>query len=343
MANAEQIKALVKSHVDGDDKRFVAIATQVAASAAKQGHGRFADELMRLVKTEKQNPTHVSSGTSAPIPVVQPRKELAGLLSVQYSKLKLSDMVLEVSVLNHLNLILSEHAQADKIRSYGLEPRNRLLLTGPPGSGKTMTASALSGEMNLPLFTVVLDGLITKYMGETAAKLRIIFDAIQKTRGVYLFDEFDSIGSKRHSQNDVGEIRRVLNSLLQFLEQSQTSSIIVAATNNPQLLDPAVFRRFDDIIEYSFPSDSQREQLIKERLRMLDTVQVDWKDVVNLANELSFADIISACNDAAKKTILGDSAEITIDCLRQSFITRRASSLNNSCHTELLKTKNSIG
>ena len=116
-----------------------------------------------------------------------------------------------------------------------------------------MSASALAGELHLPLFTIVLDGLITKFMGETAAKLRLIFEAISQTRGVYLFDEFDALGSERASGNDVGEIRRVLNSFLQFLEQDQSDSLIVAATNHPKLLDRALFRRFDDVIEFALP------------------------------------------------------------------------------------------
>ena len=104
-------------------------------------------------------------------------------------------------------------------------------MIGPPGTGKTMSASALAGEFNLPLFEIRLDGLITKYMGETAAKLRLVFDAIAEMRGIYLFDEFDSIGAQRSMMNDVGEIRRVLNSFLQFIEQDKSDSLILAATN----------------------------------------------------------------------------------------------------------------
>ena len=120
-----------------------------------------------------------------------------------------------------------------------------------------MTAAAVAGELGLPLFSIQLDGLITKYMGETAAKLRVVFDAIQATRGVYLFDEFDALGGERGSKNDVGEIRRVLNSFLQFLEQDESDSLVLGATNHAGLLDRALFRRFDAVLEYALPTPEE--------------------------------------------------------------------------------------
>lgn len=174
--------------------------------------------------------------------LTQPRGELSGLLEASYPKLKLNDMVLSTLVSENLVRLLKEQQHIQKIRSYGLAPRKKLLLIGLPGTGKTLTASALAGELGLPLFVVRLDTLMTKFMGETAAKLRLIFDAIQQTRGVYLFDEFDSIGSQRGLTNDVGEIRRVLNSFLQMLEQDDSNSLLVAATNHVQILDGVLCR-----------------------------------------------------------------------------------------------------
>lgn len=324
MANAEQIKALVKSHVENDDERFLAIAMQLAASAARAGHGKFAEELKSLVDQARAKPLEVRSGKASPVPVVQPRGELAGLLSVQYSKIRLSDLILDPSISCKLKQVVREHAQQHKIKSFGLHPRRKLLLIGPPGSGKTMTASALSGEMNLPLFTILLDGLITKYMGETASKLRVIFDAISKTRAIYFFDEFDAVAGKRHSKNDVGEIRRVLNSFLQFLEQDQSDSIVIGATNHPELLDRAVFRRFDDVIEYHSPNEDQIQQVIQNRLSMLSIEQLDWSLVLQGAIGLSYADIVSSCNDAAKQAILCDSRDVTTDSLVKALAAKLA-------------------
>jgi SpoVK/Ycf46/Vps4 family AAA+-type ATPase len=167
-----------------------------------------------------------------------------------------------------------------------------------------MTAAALAGELGLPLFTIQLDGLITKYLGETAAKLRLIFDAIQQTRAVYLFDEFDALGGERAARNEVGEIRRVLNSFLQFLELDESDSLIVAATNHPQLLDRALFRRFDAVIEYAPPSREVADRLVRARLSLLDTSQVDWQTVYEALQGLSHADLARACEQAAKNAIL---------------------------------------
>lgn len=151
MATAEQIKALVKCHAAGDEERFYAIALQVAAHAARQGRGRLAQELRDLVDEAKQKASAVRR-PAGPVPLVQPRGDLAGLLSVVYPKTRLGDMVLDRRVRKRLERVLLEYRQQDKLLAHGLQPRRKLLLLGPPGSGKTLTASALAGELQWPLF-----------------------------------------------------------------------------------------------------------------------------------------------------------------------------------------------
>ena len=150
-----------------------------------------------------------------------------------------------------------------------------------------MTASALAGELGLPLFVVRLDSLMTKFMGETAAKLRLIYDAIQHTRGVYLFDEFDSIGSQRGLGNDVGEIRRVLNSFLQMIESDDSDSILIAATNHGDLLDHALFRRFDDVIEYRLPDKKEIAATFKSKLAGYAASRIQWTKVTDVSAGLT--------------------------------------------------------
>src|SRR5690554_5978179 len=140
-----------------------------------------------------------------------------------------------------------------------------------------MTASVLAGELGLPLFEVRLDGLITKFMGETAAKLRQIFESTQQTRGVYFFDEFDAIGSQRGLANDVGEVRRVLNSFLQMIEQDDSHSLIIGATNHPEILDTALFRRFDDLLHYELPDEENIANALKGRLLHMAVKNTSWK------------------------------------------------------------------
>ncbi|XXY47280.1 AAA family ATPase [Sorangium sp. So ce269] len=324
MATAEQLKALLKSYSEGDEERFYAVAMQVAAHAARQGHGKLAQEMRDIIDAAKAKGLP-QRGERAPVPVVQPRGELAGLLSVSYPKTRLSDMVLEPMLRGRLSRILLEQRQREKLLAHGLAPRSKILLVGPPGTGKTLTARALAGELSQPLFTILLDGVITKFMGETAVKLRVVFDALQRTRGVYLFDEFDALGSHRTSQNDVGEIRRVLNSFLQFLEQDESESLIIAATNHAELLDRALFRRFDDVLEYSLPDDTLAEQILRSRLARLDTERVDWAELVKATRGLSYAEIVRACEDVAKDAVLSDSDEVTTRGMLDALGARRAS------------------
>lgn len=311
MATADQVKALIRSHADGDDTRFYAIAMQVAAQAARSGHGKFAQELRELVDQVKARAkaTEPTRGLK-PVPLAQPRGELAGLLTVGYPKTRVADMALPQVLGARLERVLTEQRERDRLREHGFSPMRKLLLVGPPGTGKTMTAAALAGELGLPLFSIQLDGLITKYMGETAAKLRLVFDAIQSTRGVYLFDEFDefdefdALGGERGTKNDVGEIRRVLNSFLQFLEQDDSDSIVLGATNHVGLLDRALFRRFDAVLEYSLPTEEIAARVMRGRLALLDTSNVEWHAAAKAAEGLSHAEIAMACEQAAKNAII---------------------------------------
>lgn len=305
MATADQVKALVRSHTEGDDERFYAIAMQVAAQAARNGHIKFAQALRDLVDQAKARRTTTPRGLhTKPLPLVQPRGELTGLLTASYPKTRLANMALDPPVRARIEWVLLEQRQRGRIKEHGFAPLRKLLLIGRPGTGKTMTAAALAGELGLPLFTIQLDGLITKYLGETAAKLRLIFDAIAEIRAVYLFDEFDALGSERTAKNEVGEIRRVLNSFLQFLELDESESIIVAATNHPQLLDRALFRRFDAVVEYVLPSRQIAEKIMRARLALLDTSHVEWPKVLSKVEGLGHADLVRACENAAKKAIL---------------------------------------
>ncbi len=311
MATAEQLKALLESHVEGDDARFFAVIIQLAAHAARQGHVKLAQELKAFVDKAKVDGDVSGRGGRGPIPVAQPRGELSTLLGVAYPKARLGDLVLTADTRKHLELIVLEQRQREKLAARALRPRRKVLLVGPPGTGKTYSARALAGELHLPLFSVLLDGVITKYMGETAAKLRLVFDAAAKNRGVYLFDEFDALGGERGNPNDVGEARRALNSFLQFLEQDDSESILLAATNHVGLLDKALFRRFDDIIEFEFPDTTQAVALIKARLALIGIGRIDWHTAAEAAQGLSHAEIVKACDDAAKDAVLQDRGEVS--------------------------------
>lgn len=323
MASADQLKALLMSHLEGDDSRFFSVAMQVAAHEAKLGHGKLAEELRALVDQAKARRGLPPQGSEKATPISRPRGELAGLLTVTYPKARLGEMVLDEVLSGQLKRIIREQRHASHILSHGLSPRRKLLLMGPPGTGKTMTASVLAGELGLPLFQVRLDGLITKYMGETAAKLRQVFDATNRTRGVYFFDEFDAIGSQRGLANDVGEVRRILNSFLQMIEQDDSHSLIVAATNHPEILDHALFRRFDDVLHYELPDEGHIASVLKSRLGKMAAKGVSWKRLASESVGLSYAEVARASDEVLKEALIEGSPEVTEEDIRRTLDERQ--------------------
>ncbi len=329
MASAEQIKALLESHAEGDDSRFFSIALQVAAHEAKIGHGKVAHELRDLVTKSKKNRSAVEL-RGAPVPISKAYKDISGLLQATHPNYRLKDLVVNDKLSGRLDRIVREQKQFSRLRNHGLQPRHKLLLVGPSGTGKTLTASVLAGELDLPLFTVRLDAIITKFMGETAAKLRQVFDAIADVRGVYFFDEFDAIGSQRGLANDVGEVRRILNSFLQMLEQDNSNSLIIAATNHPDILDAALFRRFDDIIRYQLPEASVTTQLLKGRLSPYVKKGFRWAKAVSAAEGLSGAEITRAANEAIKEMLIEHKDHTSMSDILNALEERREFSQQNT-------------
>jgi len=308
MANSRQMIALLKSHVRRDDQEFLSIAMEMAAQEARQGHGQVAEIFKNLIDEARSQP---APGSGKPVLMVPNRTELTGLLFTTKPETRLSDMVLPEMLASRLQRILLEQRQQTRLRENALRPRRKILLVGPPGSGKTMTAAALAGELHLPLSTILLEGVITKFMGETASKLKLVFDAIASTDSVYFFDEFDAIGAKRNQPNDVGEIRRVLNTFLQLLEKDDSRGLIMAATNHPELLDRALFRRFDDVLEYELPEDDVLKGILRSHLATSVANDIDWNAVIEKSRGMSQADVSRAATDALKYALLYDRPYVT--------------------------------
>lgn len=313
LSNAKQILALLKSRAEGDDERFYSIALQVAAAEARQGRKQTADEMRAEVNRAR---TAKSQGASVAISFSQPRGLLEGLLEVRTARFKLRDVVLGERLVGRIGDVLTQQRKRDSLREHGKKPSRRLLFVGPPGSGKTMSAEAVAGELNLPLYVIRLEALITRFMGETAAKLRVIFDETAKRRGVYLFDEFDAVGAQRTAINDVAEMRRVLNSFLQFMEEDNaTDSVIVCATNHPTLLDRALLRRYDQVLEFDVPSSSGIKSIIAANLKPMKAPRLAWAKVIAAAENLSQSEIARAVDDAVKTAILAERRTIMTEDL----------------------------
>ncbi len=302
MASGEHLKLLVKSHFEGEE-RFRTVAIQIAAYEASKGHASIAKEIKKILDNNQFSKNKNSAVMNT------------DLIISTIPHISMSNLVLSSNTKNRLEKIIIEFKQQDKLKKYGLDNRRKILLCGNPGTGKTMTASVLASSLNLPLCTIMLDKMVTKYMGETSSKLRQIFDTITEFPGVYLFDEFDAIGSERTKDNDIGEIRRVLNSFLQFIEQDNSNSIIIAATNNSQMLDQALFRRFDDIINYELPSEKEIVVLLKNKLNQFVSNDFKYDQVSQACKSLSQAEITKVCNDFIKESILASENKFNEDCI----------------------------
>ena len=316
MATAEQIKSLIRSHFEDDPERFVTVALQIAAHEAKAGHPSLAHDIRRCIDRAKRR--------YGLLPGVSVSRDLSDMLLQTQPSEHLSELIVPEDLRNRIARIIDEYRHRQKLKRHGMTNRRRILLAGPPGTGKTMTASVLAGELHLPLHTILMQKLVTKFMGETSAKLRQIFDIIQEEPGIYLFDEFDAIGTQRGREHEVGEMRRVLNSFLQFIEQDASDSMIIAATNTFDVLDTALFRRFDDVLYYELPDASERAQLIANRLNSFMAATVKAEALTDDADSLSHAEITRACSDAIKQVLLTRKKKVTKKLLVSMLAHRKA-------------------
>lgn len=323
--STKHLLALLNSHIEGDEDQFLSIALQLAAQEARQGRAEEADKLKRLVqKARDQRRSGRPATGQTPIPLARPRGELQGLVESAYPKITLASMVLADDVRVRLSRVVRQQQERATLREHGQAPSTHMLLVGPPGTGKTMTASALAGELRLPLFTVRLESLFSRFFGETAGKLRLLFDQIAQTRGVYLLDEFDAIGARRGEPNDVGEIRRVLNSVLAFMEEpNSTDSLVLAATNHVEILDQALARRFDEVIEYTLPDVAAARAIVDGRLGKFKIAPKSWATLEPALEGLSQGELVRAADAVVKDAILEGATKVSAEALREALHNRQ--------------------
>lgn len=296
MATADQILSLIRNHLNNDDTQFRKVALQISAVEARSGHAIVARTIQELLNQKK-----TSLGT---VRLVSKNKDIDDLLLQVDTYDDITSLVLSQELKEKQDRVIKEYLKKETLSKYGLANRRKLLLYGASGTGKTMTASALAKEFNLPFFVVRTEKVVTKFMGETGQKLGRIFDFINEVPAVYLFDEFDAIGSQRGMDNEVGEQRRILNTFLQLLERDDSDSFIIAATNSIESIDKAMFRRFDDVIEYKLPDREQRLALLREYL--YTAKDLDFSSAEPLFDGMSHAEIKMVCSDIFKESLLND-------------------------------------
>lgn len=316
--NAELIKRMVRSFKAQDQGAFFSAVTKLAHAERRQGHTRLADELEKILGNglTKGQQTDVASKAERP---PRSRSEGASIIDLRRSSRTLEDIVLEAECDNRLSRFREEFSKRSLLAEHGLLPKRKLLFFGPPGNGKTMCAEVIAGELDLPLFYVRFDALVASYLGETAANLRQVFDYAAKGLGVLFFDEVDALAKRRDDRSDVGELKRVVNSFLQLLDGYCGESPVIAATNHEDVLDYAIWRRFDDLLFFPSPTPEGLLKLLTIRLAGFKSKDFEPTDVAQWCEGMSFADASRVVTEAIKTMVLGRRPEITAQMLRQAI------------------------
>lgn len=308
MATGDLIRELFSSYKQGDDEQFRAIAHKIIEEERNKNHNILARDLERIIEQSTPKTLHRASPNWQKLPT--DRESGVSLVDIKESTKSMRDIILDENLSTQIELIIKEYKYRERLYAYGLSPKRKLLFAGLPGTGKTLLCEVLATELNLPILYTRFDSVVSSYLGETAANLRKIFDFASKGKWIVFFDEFDAIGKSREDQYEHGELKRVVNTFLQLLDNFESESLFVAATNHENLLDRALWRRFDDILFFSLPDKNAITSLIKLKLRNLPH-SVEYKKYASELSGWSQSDIELACIDAVKRSILEDSDEVT--------------------------------
>lgn len=312
---AELVENLIIAHCSGDENQFADALTALASDEERKGNTPTASRLRRAYETktktrsEKKNLNSSTSlfGTSATTLIAAPRDKdsLLELYDVVNPEVSFDDIILPENQKKVIDRVIREQNDAVNLLKHNISPINRVLLCGPPGCGKTMTAYAIGHELKLPVIYVRLDGLVSSYLGQTSTNLRRVFDAVKDKRVVLFLDEFDAIAKKRDDSNELGELKRVVTTLLQNFDNMPSNVLLIAATNHDHLLDPAIWRRFNITITLELPESAQREMIIKRNLEKFDiNTKIDTKTLAKITEGASGAQLEELIKSAAKQYIM---------------------------------------
>ena len=317
LMRSDHLRALLEAFVKKDDIKFIQMANEMIEEEERKNHQLLAKDLREILLKATIGPNRLDTtiDKNKRNPAI-PRDMAKGfpLVQIQEPHLYLSDAILAPELITSINMLVQEIKLKDIIKSYGLKPRQKFLFFGPPGTGKTLTAHIISSILQWPLVTVRFESVISSFLGETATNIRRIFDFIENGEWIVLFDEFDIIGKNRDDANEHGEIKRVVNNLIQMIDNFHGDAIIIAATNHEQLLDPAIWRRFDDVLHFDLP-DAERRKLIFEKYlhNYPGWNALNLDDFVNITNGFSPADIARACEEALRLSIVKNESNITAE------------------------------
>jgi SpoVK/Ycf46/Vps4 family AAA+-type ATPase len=319
MANGKLLRQLVRAGVEGDQEAFRRASEAVIAEERGKQHHLLANDLEKVLYGRPSGATTLSVLNLAKS-VPSDRERGVDLIDIRQPTRELADLVVAPNVRSGVEHVLLEHNRESSLTTYGLEPARKLLFFGPPGCGKTLTAEVLATELELPLAIVRLDSVISSYLGETAANLKKVFDFLSARPVVALFDEFDALAKDRDDGSEHGELRRVVNAVLQMVDEYRGKSLIVAATNHENLLDSAIWRRFDETIKFELPDAAQIKGLLLNKLRgVRRNFEPAEVSVISKFKGMAHADIERILRRAIKEMVLQGREFLEIEHLDSSL------------------------
>lgn len=325
MASGKLLRQLIRSGIEGDDTGFRQISEALIAEERQKHHNLLANDLEKIlygsdpaVSTKKT----FHQGLKQNIPTDKERG--LPLLELKEPVRGLDEVVLGSVNKNSIKRILKEYNREEILRSWGMRPIERVLFCGPPGCGKTISAEALAYELNRPLCVIRLDSVVSSYLGETSANLRKVFTFIQSSPVVALFDEFDALGKERADAAEHGELKRVVNTFLQMLDGFSGQSLIIAATNHENILDSAIWRRFEDVLAFEYPNATQIKSLLEVKLRGVRREFEYTKQVIDFFKNTSHADIERILKRAIKDMLLDGQEFLKLEHLKNALDNEKA-------------------
>ena len=306
MASGDNLARLFKAFKENNQVEFSKIAYDIIEEEKKKNHYLLADKLSRILFDDNYTLSINKSRNLNNRQLPTDKETGFQLVEMKFSKVLLNDIILTSENKEKIEDIIIEFEKKEILQTYKLHPKTKILFCGPPGCGKTVTAESIANELQLPLLYTRFDSVISSYLGETSTNLRKVFDFAKEGEWVLFFDEFDSIGKSRSIGSEHGELKRVVNSFLQLIDNFPRDTMIIAATNYETIIDKALWRRFDEIIYFDMPKKDSIEEFIKLKLRNYSHKGLDIDHHINNLVGLSFADIERICYEAVKKLVLND-------------------------------------
>ena len=294
------MKKLLRSYSAGDDSAFRSTADAIIEDERRKRHDLLANELEAIL--DQPGVIRRPPQVSALRPLPKGREDL-DLLEILQPRVSLSQVILDHETSSLVEGLLEEFRHRASLHAHGVNPRSTIIFVGPPGSGKSFTAEALAGELGLGLARVRLSAVVSSFLGETARNLEQIFAFLRAGSWVLVFDEFDMLARERGDRIDHGEVRRIVTALLQLVEESHADSLVIATTNHPQLLDNALWRRFDEVVVFGLPEFGERVALLQSKLSAVPK-KVDFEAASERLAGYSHAEIERVCQDAVRKMVL---------------------------------------